>query len=55
MIQDLKDILQDNEKKLNREELLKIIEFHQKDAESWWSNQKQSSWAPVSWNRGFLF
>ena len=35
MIQDLKDILQDNEKKLNREELLKIIEFHQKDAESW--------------------
>lgn len=35
MVQDLKDILQDNEKKLNREELLKIIEFHQKDAEFW--------------------
>lgn len=35
MIQDLKDILQDDEKKLDREELLKIIEFHQKDAEFW--------------------
>lgn len=35
MVQDLKDILQDDEKKLDREELLKIIEFHQKDAEFW--------------------
>lgn len=35
MVQDLKDILQDDEKKLNKEELLKIIEFHQKDAEFW--------------------
>lgn len=35
MVQDLKDILQDNEQKLDREILLKIIEFHQKDAEFW--------------------
>jgi hypothetical protein len=35
MVQDLKDILQDDEKKLNKEDLLKIIEFHQKDAEFW--------------------
>lgn len=35
MVQDLKDILQDNEQKLDRKILLKIIEFHQKDAEFW--------------------
>lgn len=35
MVQDLKDILQDDEQKLDREILLKIIEFHQKDAEFW--------------------
>ncbi len=35
MVQDLKDILQDDGRKLDKEELLKIIEFHQKDAEFW--------------------
>lgn len=35
MVQDLKDILQDSEQKLDREILLRIIEFHQKDAEFW--------------------